>query len=205
MKQAPIKVVKLTDEQVHTIRQAVFDLIESKLPAPFFLLDVEFVKESGIWYLRLYIEKPDFTVSLNDCEQVSRALDPEIDTIKVLQDFPYNLEVSSPGLFRSISSQREFDFYLNRPVRIIREEIAAPVSKNRRLKPAVIEHEIAAGILKSYNAAHNSVAICLDKSQEEKTFNIEADMRVFLNPALRVDSDVAQLNSKTESEDLNND
>jgi len=206
MKQAPIKVVKLTDEQVANIRQAAFALVEEKIPQPFFVVDVEFVKESGLWYLRIYIEKPDFSVSLSDCEVVSRALDPEIDTLKVLQDFPYSLEVSSPGLFRSLSSKREFDFYLNRPVRVVREEIAAPVSKNRRLKPAVIEHELAKGILKSYDSALNSISLMLEKESEEKQFTLEADVRVFLNPSLpSADADDAQLNSKTQSEDLNHD
>ena len=40
--------------------------------------DVEYVREAGAWYLRVYIDKPG-GVSIDDCEAVSRALDPVLD------------------------------------------------------------------------------------------------------------------------------
>ena len=42
------------------------------------LWDVEYVKEAGQWFLRVYIDK-DGGVSIDDCEAVSRALDPVLD------------------------------------------------------------------------------------------------------------------------------
>ena len=64
----------------------------------FELVDVEYVKEAGTWYLRAYIDKPGgFTV--DDCEMVSRRLGDWLDQEDFI-DESYILEVSSPGLGR---------------------------------------------------------------------------------------------------------
>ena len=42
------------------------------------LWDVEYVREGGAWFLRLYIDKPG-GVNINDCEAISRAIDPVLD------------------------------------------------------------------------------------------------------------------------------
>ena len=62
----------------------------------FELVDVEYVKEAGMWYLRAYIDKEGgFTV--DDCEMVSRKLSDWLDEKDFIDD-SYILEVSSPGL-----------------------------------------------------------------------------------------------------------
>jgi ribosome maturation factor RimP len=184
MKQTPVKPVTLAPEQIQTIRQTVFQVVETRLESPFYLIDVGLDKELGAWFLRLYIEKPDFSISLQDCERVSRALDEHINGIKVLQGFPYSLEVSSPGLFRALSTEREFAFYKGRHVRVVREELAPPVSKNRRLKPAIIEHELAAGTVEAYDPATRTVTLS-QPDQQTQALILEADFRVFLNPDIR--------------------
>ena len=64
----------------------------------FELVDVEYVKEAGTWYLRAYIDKEGgFTV--DDCELVSRQLGEWLDREDFIDD-SYILEVSSPGLGR---------------------------------------------------------------------------------------------------------
>ena len=57
--------------------------------------DVEYVKEAGGRYLRVYIDKPD-GVSIQDCENFSRALDPILDEADPIPD-SYIFEVSSAG------------------------------------------------------------------------------------------------------------
>ena len=42
------------------------------------LWDVEYVREAGTWYLRIFIDKED-GVSIDDCERISRRLDPILD------------------------------------------------------------------------------------------------------------------------------
>lgn len=72
----------------------------------FELVDVEYVKEAGSWYLRAYIDKPGgFTV--DDCEMVSRRLGDWLDQEDFI-DESYILEVSSPGLGRPLKKEKDF-------------------------------------------------------------------------------------------------
>ena len=69
--------------------------------------DVEYVKEAGEWYLRVYIDKPD-GVNINDCENVSRALSDVLDEEDYIEE-AYILEVSSPGLGRQLKKDKHLD------------------------------------------------------------------------------------------------
>ena len=66
----------------------------------FELVDVEFVKEAGTWFLRAYIDKPG-GITIDDCEVISRILSDWLDKTDFIED-SYILEVSSPGLGRQI-------------------------------------------------------------------------------------------------------
>ena len=68
------------------------------------IYDVEYVKEGSEWYLRCYIDKEE-GVSINDCEAVSRALSDELDRTDFIDD-AYILEVSSPGLGRTLKKDK---------------------------------------------------------------------------------------------------
>ncbi|MBE5961311.1 MAG: ribosome maturation factor RimP [Lachnospiraceae bacterium] len=72
----------------------------------FELVDVEYVKEVGTWYLRYYIDK-EGGISVNDCEVVSRALSDLLDVNDFIPD-AYILEVSSPGLGRQLKKDKHF-------------------------------------------------------------------------------------------------
>lgn len=71
------------------------------------LVDVEFVKEGGDWFLRVYIDKSG-GVSLDDCEKVSRAVNDILDEKDPIPHAFY-LEVSSPGLERQLKKPRDFE------------------------------------------------------------------------------------------------
>lgn len=60
--------------------------------------DVEYVKEGAEWYLRITLDSDD-GIGIEDCERVSRAINPIIDEADPIEDF-YYLEVSSPGIER---------------------------------------------------------------------------------------------------------
>lgn len=70
------------------------------------IYDVEYVKEGSEWYLRAYIDK-ETGVSIVDCENVSRALSEELDRTDFISD-GYILEVSSPGLGRTLKKEKHF-------------------------------------------------------------------------------------------------
>ena len=72
----------------------------------FELVDVEYVKEAGNWYLRGYIDKPG-GITVNDCEAVSRALSDKLDENDFIED-SYIMEISSPGLDRPLRKEKDF-------------------------------------------------------------------------------------------------
>ena len=68
---------------------------------------VEYIKENGDFYLRIYIEKKDDRISLDDCVAVSRRVSEILDTEDPIED-AYYLEVSSPGLNRGLYKEEHF-------------------------------------------------------------------------------------------------
>ncbi|MCC0643986.1 MULTISPECIES: ribosome maturation factor RimP [unclassified Clostridioides] len=80
----------------------------------FEMVDVEYVKEAGEYYLRVYIDKEE-GISLNECELVSRELSPILDEKDPIKE-NYFLEVSSPGLDRALKKDRDFVRYQGRDV-----------------------------------------------------------------------------------------
>ena len=78
--------------------------------------DVEYVREAGAWYLRLYIDKPG-GVSIDDCEAVSRALDPILDEADPIPT-SYIFEVSSAGAERVLKRPGDFERFLGEQVEV---------------------------------------------------------------------------------------
>ena len=74
------------------------------------LWDVEYVREGGEWFLRLYIDK-DGGVDINDCEAVSRAVDPILDEKDPIPE-SYHFEVCSAGLERVLKRPGDFEQFL---------------------------------------------------------------------------------------------
>ena len=82
----------------------------------FELVDVEYVKEAGTWYLRAYIDKEGgFTAG--DCEMVSRRLSDWLDKEDFIDD-SYILEVSSPGLGRPLKKEKDYVRSMGREVEV---------------------------------------------------------------------------------------
>ena len=115
------------------------------------IYDVEYVKEGSDWYLRAYIDKPE-GVNILDCENVSRALSDKLDEEDFIND-AYILEVSSPGLGRTLKKDKHLEKSLGEEVEL------------RLYKPKDKQKEFA-GILKAFD--ENSVTI--ETQEEEKVF-----------------------------------
>ncbi len=60
------------------------------------LIKTEYIKESGNWFLRAYVEKPEGEVSINDCTMVSRIVSKKLDKDDFI-DEAYTMEICSPG------------------------------------------------------------------------------------------------------------
>lgn len=80
------------------------------------LYDVEYVKEGGQWYLRIYIDAEN-GVDIDQCEAVSRLLDPALDKADPIRE-AYFLEVSSVGLDRQLKKEKDFHYFMGEMIEV---------------------------------------------------------------------------------------
>lgn len=78
------------------------------------LWDVEYVKEAGEWFLRVYIDK-EGGISIDDCEAVSRPLSDLLDEADPIES-SYVFEVGSAGLERQLKRPSDFARFMGSPV-----------------------------------------------------------------------------------------
>ena len=99
------------------VAERVFSLIKDTVHQQNVTLwDVRFVKEGASWYLRVFIDKED-GISIDDCTNVSHAIDPVIDEADPI-DKAYFLEVCSPGLERELTRDFHFQSVLGEKIKI---------------------------------------------------------------------------------------
>lgn len=118
----------------------------------FELVDVEYVREVGVWYLRCYIDK-EGGITVDDCELISRLLSEWLDKEDFIED-SYILEVSSPGLGRPLKKEKDFARSIGKDVEI-------------RLYKAIDKQKEFTGTLTSYDA--DSVTLTMEDGSE-RTF-----------------------------------
>ncbi|MCQ2979005.1 MAG: ribosome maturation factor RimP [Clostridia bacterium] len=80
------------------------------------IVEVEYVKEGSDYILRVYAEK-EGGITINDCVEISRYIDPILDSNDIL-DNEYRLQVSSPGLDRTLKKEKDFVRYQGRIVEL---------------------------------------------------------------------------------------
>ena len=115
------------------------------------LWDVEYVKEAGTWYLRIYIDK-ETGVSIDDCEAVSRVLSDLLDEADPIEG-SYVLEVSSAGADRPLKKPAHFQRFLGAEVDV------------RLYRPLDGRKEYT-GVLKGYDGGD----VTIETAGEARTF-----------------------------------
>ena len=80
------------------------------------LWSVEYIKEAGTWYLRIFIDK-DGGVGIADCEAISRRLDPILDEADPIPE-SYVFEVGSAGAERELKRTSEFEQFIGSDVEV---------------------------------------------------------------------------------------
>ena len=96
------------------------------------LWDVEYVREGSEYYLRLYLDK-EGGVDIDDCEAVSRAMDPLLDEADPIPE-SYHFEVCSAGLERVLKRPSDFERFLGSPVTV---KLYRPLNGRKEI-PAVL-------------------------------------------------------------------
>lgn len=124
------------------------------------LWDVKFVKEGASHYLRIFIDKPE-GICINDCTDVSHAIDPVIDEADPI-DGSYYLEVCSPGTDRELCREHHFEYGIGKEVTV-------------KLFKAIDGKKEYTGTLKRYDGG-----ITLATSDKEITFEKGSFSKVYI-------------------------
>jgi len=100
------------------IEQTVRNLVETEIiNLGYELWDLEYYHDGIEWLLEITIDKPESKISLDDCEKVTRAVNPIIDEADPIEN-SYSLAVSSPGLNRELKKTFHLNKYINREVTV---------------------------------------------------------------------------------------
>lgn len=129
-----------------------------------YVYDVEYVKEGSDYYLRAYIDKEE-GVNIQDCENVSRALSDALDKADFIPD-AYILEVSSPGLGRTLKKDKHLQASLGEEVEI---KLFRPIDKCKEFS----------GVLDGFDA--DSIRIVAEGEMKSFSRNDIALIRLALN------------------------
>ena len=116
--------------------------------------DIEYVKEAGNWYLRVYIDK-ESGVSIEDCEAVSRELDIILDEADPIQE-SYIFEVSSAGAERELKRPSDFERFIGSNVEL-------------KLYKGIDGKKQFVGILKDYQNGDVTISTAEDDMVFEKS------------------------------------
>ena len=119
------------------------------------LWDVEYVREAGQWYLRIYIDK-DGGVNILDCEAISRALSDILDEADPIES-SYIFEVASAGAERPLKRPGDFEQFMGSPVLL------------KTYKPVDGRKEFSGDL-----AGYDNGAVTLRIGEEEKRFEKDA-------------------------------
>ena len=102
----------------------------------FELVDVEYVREGGNYFLRVYIDK-EGGITIDDCEVVSRSLSELLDEDDFIPD-AYILEVSSPGLGRPLKKEKDFDRNIGKEVEV---KLYKQINKQKEYSGTLVSYD----------------------------------------------------------------
>ncbi len=114
------------------------------------LWDVRFEKEGADWFLRIFIDKADEAVSINDCVDMSHAIDKPLDEADPIEQ-SYCLEVCSPGVERDLKRDSHFEKFLGENIMV---KLIRPIDGQREFK----------GTLASYD--NGNFELCLEDGKK---------------------------------------
>ena len=154
----PKKKKKTAERAEELVRAAVEE-------AGYVLWNVEYVKEGADHTLLVTIEKKDAPIGLDDCEKVTKIIDPILDEADPIEE-SYYLEVSSPGLERELKRPEHFSAYLGEKVRV---RLYAPVNGQKEYR----------GVL----AARENGRLVLETASGKTEFETEKVAKVFADDA----------------------
>jgi ribosome maturation factor RimP len=128
----------MTEAMRKEVQRRVEQIAEALLQAEGMnLVDLDYRKEGRRWVLRLFIDKEERGVTVDDCAAVSRELGDLLDAKDVIPE-AYVLEVSSPGLNRRVRKTEDFSRFAGRRVQV---RLAVPQEGRRKIVGDILRVE----------------------------------------------------------------
>ncbi len=123
------------------------------------LVEVDFIKESDHWFLRIFIYSPERPITHKDCEDLTNSLDDYLDK---LIDIPYYLEVSSPGADRKLKASKEYIIFRGKKVEIkLKKELESGM---KHFVARLLDYSENSGLEVQVLSDDNNDILVLDKS-----------------------------------------
>lgn len=133
----------MADKKKNTV-DTVWDIAEPiAADLDLILWDIRFQKEGADWYLRIFIDKENEPVSIDDCVNMSHAIDEPLDLADPINQ-SYSLQVSSPGVERELTRDFHFERFIGEKVMM---KLIRPQDGKREYK----------GVLKDYDRGEVTV------------------------------------------------
>ena len=129
------------------------------------IADVEYKKEGNDYFLRVFIDKEEGYIGIDDCEKVSKLLSDKLDEKDPISE-AYILEVCSPGLDRKLKRDKDFNRFLGSEVDV---KLFAPIDKVKEF----------CGVLESYEDGVAHIKC------EDKSYSIKKEDAVYIKLAVR--------------------
>jgi ribosome maturation factor RimP len=102
----------------------------------FEIVDTEYIRESGKRVVRVYIDK-DGGINMDDCEKMSRLFGQILDEVNIINE-SYVLEVSSPGIYRTLKREKDYQRFIGSKIRI---KTLAAYNDQRNFLGALLSYE----------------------------------------------------------------
>lgn len=105
-------------------------------------IEIDFSKENHRWFLRIFLYSQERSITLEDCENVTRSLE---DFLEELIPVKYYLEVSSPGLERKFKSEKEFIIFKGKRISLkLKEPLEGEAEKI--FKGEILDYDVNEGL-----------------------------------------------------------
>ncbi len=98
--------------------------------------DIKYLKEGASYFLRIFIDKEE-GITIDDCENLSRAIDEPLDTADPIKE-AYFLEVSSPGLGRELSREEHFKKFKGEK---IKAKLYKAINSQKEISGILVDYE----------------------------------------------------------------
>lgn len=145
------------------IEERVEQLIQKPiLDLGYELYDVQYIKEGQNYFLRVFIEKPEGEIDLNDCETVSNGINDILDTAEYIKE-QYFLEVSSTGVEKILRKDKHLQAHIGELIEIKLFKPIVCIQKDKKGKEKEIKQRELVGILQGFNEKE----ICIVVENEE--------------------------------------